>query len=114
MSLSVVESGGNLTLVALAGRLDVAGIDAVQAEFIQKTAAVKKPAIVDMSQVTFMASLGIRMLVEAAKSLKSAGVRLVLLKPQPLVEKSLKASGLHMVLGVYHDEAEARKALLPG
>jgi anti-anti-sigma factor len=111
MSLSIVESGEKATIVALHGRLDAAGVQAVQTEFLQSTAALKKPAIVDMSDVTFMASLGIRMLVEAAKSLKSSGARLVLIKPQPLVEKSLKSSGLDVVVGIFHDESQARQAV---
>ncbi len=61
-----------------------------------------------MSNVTFLASLGIRMLVEAAKGLKAPGAKIVLLKPQELVEKSLRSSGLHTILGMRHDVDEAR------
>jgi anti-sigma B factor antagonist len=97
--------------LSLEGRLDAAAINAIQPEFMAKTTALKKPALVDMSEVTFMASLCIRMLVEAAKGLKASGARLALLKPSPLVERALKASGFHLVVGIFHDEEIARQTL---
>ncbi len=104
-------AGEKVTKLSLQGRLDAAAIMAIQEEFLQKTAALKKSALVDMSEVTFMASLCIRMLVEAAKALKTSGARLALLKPGPLVERALKASGFHLVVGIYHDENAALESL---
>lgn len=112
MSLTLLETDGPITHLALNGKLDATTVTALQAEFAKETSGRLKPAIVDMSRVGFMASLGIRMLVEAAKSLRASGHRLVLLKPAPMVESTLTLSGLHALVGVFHDEAEARKALL--
>jgi anti-anti-sigma factor len=111
MSLTVLEAGEHVTVVALQGKLDATTVTAIQADFLKETAGRKKSVIVDMSQIGFMASLGIRMLVEAAKGLRSSGHRLVLLKPQPFVERTIVISGLDAALGVTHDEAEARKLL---
>jgi anti-anti-sigma factor len=105
------EAGEKVTKLSLEGRMDAAAILAIQPEFMAKTAALKKPVLVDMSQVTFMASLCIRMLVEAAKGLKVSGARLALLKPTPLVERALKASGFNLVVGIYHDEDTATQSL---
>jgi anti-anti-sigma factor len=66
-----------------------------------------------MSQVTFIALLCIRMLVEAAKGLKASGARLALLKPSPLVERALKASGFHLVVSIFHDEETTQQSLSP-
>jgi anti-anti-sigma factor len=112
MRITLFKSEDSLTTLALEGRLDAAAITAIQPEFMQKTVGLKQPVLVDMSQVSFMASLCIRMLVEAAKGLRTSGARLALLKPSPLVERALKASGFHMVVGIYHDEAVARENLL--
>jgi anti-anti-sigma factor len=111
MGIPQFNAGDSVTTLSLEGRLDAATIMAIQPEFMEKTVALKKPVLVDMSQVTFMASLCIRMLVEAAKGLKSSGSRLALLRPSPLVEKALKASGFHLVVGIYHDEETARESL---
>ena len=111
MSIPHFHAGDSVTTLSLEGRLDAATIITIQPEFMAKTVALKKPVIVDMSQVTFMASLCIRMLVEAAKGLKASGARLALLKPSPLVERALKASGFHLVVSIYHDEEAARESL---
>jgi anti-anti-sigma factor len=97
--------------LSLEGRLDAATITAIQPEFMAKTVVLKKPVLVDMSEVTFVASLCIRMLVEAAKGLKASGARLALLKPSPLVEKALKASGFHRVVDIFHEEETALQNL---
>jgi anti-anti-sigma factor len=112
MRIPHFSTGDSITTLSLDGRLDAATITAIQPEFMEKTVALKKPVLVDMSQVTFIASLCIRMLVEAAKGLKASGARLALLKPSPLVEQALKASGFDLVVGIYHDEETARENLI--
>ena len=112
MGITLFNSDEGLTTLALEGRLDAAAITAIQAEFMQKTVALKQPVLIDMSNVSFMASLCIRMLVEAAKALRTSGLRLALLRPSPLVEKTLKSSGFNLVVGIFHDEAVAREELL--
>jgi anti-anti-sigma factor len=111
MSLSVIEAGEKFTVLALDGRLDAGGVNAVQAEFRELISSPGKAVLIDISQVTFLASLGIRMVVEAAKTVRGSGGSLVLLKPRSLVESSLKSAGLEVILGISHDEAAARLAL---
>lgn len=111
MGIPHFNAEDSITKLSLEGRLDAATIIAIQSDFMAKTVALKKPVLVDMSDVTFMASLCIRMLVEAAKGLKTSGARLALLNPSPLVEKALKASGFHLVVGIFHDEETARQSL---
>lgn len=112
MGIPHFNAEDSITTLSLEGRLDAASVIALQPEFMEKTVALKKPVLVDMSEVTFMASLCIRMLVEAAKGLKASGSRLALLNPSPLVEKALKASGFHLVVGIFHDEEVARQSLI--
>jgi anti-anti-sigma factor len=112
MKIEVIEKTQDLTFLGLDGRLDLAGVQEIQNQFYGHTAARKKATIIDMSRVTFLASLGIRMLVEAAKGLKAAGAKIVLLNPQELVEKSLRSSGLDTVLAMTHNVDEARKLVL--
>lgn len=108
MELRVIEENDKYVHLALIGRLDVAGVQAVELKFICQTSSTKKPSIVDLSETTYIASLGLRMLIENAKALKRAGARMVVLKPQPLVEDILRNAGLGDMLNIVHDEAEAR------
>ncbi len=112
MAITRFNAEDGLTTLSLEGRLDAAVILQIQPEFIEKTAALKKPALVDMSQVSFIASMCIRMLVLAAKELNLSGSRLALLSPTSLVEKALKSSGFDRMVDIYHDEAVARENLL--
>ena len=112
MPITLFNSEGGLTTLSLDGRLDATAILAIQPEFMRTVVALQKTVLVNMSEVTFMASMCIRMLVEAAKTLRASGARLALLNPTPLVEKTLNASGFHLVVAIYHDEAVAREELL--
>ncbi|ACL05187.1 STAS domain-containing protein [Desulfatibacillum aliphaticivorans] len=107
MELTVVQSSDAYTHLALAGRLDVAGEQAVGTEFAAYAGAGKS-LIVDLSQVSFLASLGIRMLFQGAKTLFAGGVKMVLLNPQPLVEEILQTAGLTELMPITHDEGEAQ------
>ncbi len=112
MNLEVIESTDSITVIKLIGRLDIAGIDQVQLKFLGHTAARKLPTVVDMSEVSFLASLGIRMFVDAAKNIRAAGGHLVLLSPQAHVEKSITASGLHAIMAICHNLEEAKSRAL--
>ena len=57
--LVVIEASDALTHVALRGRLDGTGVGDVEIELTKQTVARRKPAIVDISAVDVLASIGI-------------------------------------------------------
>ena len=75
--LTVIEANDALTHVALHGRLDISGVGEVELHLTAQTVARRKPAIIDLSAVELLASIGIGMLVKIARSLHSHGVMLV-------------------------------------
>ena len=107
MEFSIISEDKPFTHVKLSGRLDTGGVDAVEAEFVAATAASAKSAVVDMSEVDFMASMGIRMLVAAAKTLAGKGAKLVLLNPHEFVDETMKNADLYMLIPVAYSEDEA-------
>src|SRR5436309_2353772 len=64
-----------------------------------------------MIGVDFIASIGIRHLVMAAKTVARGPGKLVLLDPNPLVTEVLFTSGLEDLLLIVRSEDEARAAL---
>jgi len=70
----VIEASEALTHVALRGKLDVAGAGDVELELTRQTVARRKPAIVDISAVDLLASIGVGMLVKNARSMHSYGL----------------------------------------
>jgi stage II sporulation protein AA (anti-sigma F factor antagonist) len=103
---------GATARVALTGRLDIAGAEVVALP-LATLAGAKQGLIIDMSGVSFLASIGIRHLVSAAKTLSRRGGRLVLLNPASLVTEVLATSGLTDLLPIVTSEAAARAAVAP-
>lgn len=97
----------DVTRVALAGRLDLQGTGEIELAFTGQTAAKKRAAVVDLSEVSFLASMGMRLLVQVAKALRRADRRLVILRPQENVKQALEVAGLVEILPIADDEAEA-------
>lgn len=111
MELSIVQRTDDLTQVSLAGRLDAVGVESVGIRFQGATAARGKPTIIDMSGVEFIASLGLGMLLSAARSLHSKGARAVIVNPQPLVMRILETAHMPAVIPVVSSVAEAETLL---
>lgn len=111
MRLKVIRADASLKHVALLGRLDIQGVNDIQYEFQQETTVGPIPTVVDLSKVTYIASLGIGMLVSAAKYMERSGVRMVLLSPSAMVSKALLASGLDHVIPIADGEAAALELL---
>ena len=106
MELEILEQSPNLTRVALKGRLDTAGVDRIEAR-LNATLARGTNGLIDLSDVTFLSSLGIRLLITVAKMLDRRGNRLVLVAPRPLIDQALKHSSLDEIVPVASDVDEA-------
>lgn len=111
MELKVIDQGTTITHVALLGRLDTAGVDQIEARF---NAALnqRRHTIVDLSGVEFLSSMGVRMLLSAAKMLNRSGSRMVLVAARPLVESALRHSAIDELIPVRADVTSAREACL--
>ena len=110
--LKIIEAGDDLTHVALTGRLDSAGVPDVEPRFSSYVGARRKPTIVDLSDLDFIASLGIGTLISAARGLKLHGVKMVLVAPPEPIDKVLRAANIDRIIPIVgRDEAiEAAKS----
>ena len=114
MELEIKNQSDQITHLALRGRLDTAGVGQVELRFTAHTVPRAKPLLVDMSEVTYIASLGLRMLLTVAKALNLRGVKMVLLSPQPAVQQVLSLSGFDQLIPVRNDEGTALAFLAGG
>jgi anti-anti-sigma factor len=105
--LTIVETTDTLTRVKLEGRLDTAGVDEVEVKFNAKVCPAGKDTLVDVSGVTFLASMGIRMLISAARTLSRHSARMVLIGPQALVRESIGHAGLDALIQIVDDDHQA-------
>lgn len=114
MEIQIDSSAPDLRRVRLTGRLDSAGVSQVDVKFLAATAGSGRDSIVDLTGVAFIASLGIRLLVEAARTLKAKGHRLVLVVAEGLVRDTLRDGGIDQLIPTLGSEDEASALLAAG
>ncbi|HTO79965.1 MAG TPA: STAS domain-containing protein [Methylocystis sp.] len=108
MELTTTDIGNDITKISLAGRLDIDGALKIDGPFMDMVKA-KKFVAVDLSAVSFLASLGMRTLVSGAKASWANSGKLVLLKPQENVEKVLRAAAIDTIIPIVRDMSEAER-----
>ena len=101
--------------IKLEGRLDTARVGEIETRFYAAVGSFKtkgEVALIDLKDVEFLSSLGIRLLVTAGKLLSQHQVKLGVIAPsaQPVME-ALEVSGLSDFFRFFDSEASARAAL---
>jgi anti-sigma B factor antagonist len=110
MEITISDFGDLGKRVTLAGRLDIPGAGKIDVP-LKELADSRTNIVVDMSEVDFIASLGMRSLVVAAKTLVRNARILILLNPTPLVADALIKAGLQTLLPMVQSESEAQVML---
>lgn len=111
MELNVIREDDELTHLGIKGRMDTVGVEGMELKFTAHTASRRKPTLIDLSEVEFIATLGLRLLITAAKSLQRHEAKMVLLSPQASVENVLTLSGFDEIIPITHDFDKALELL---
>lgn len=109
MHLEVLDFESGISGVRLHGRLDVAGAAAIETRLLAATVARGQPALVDLTGVEFVASMGIGLLIACAKGLALKQCRLALYGANPMVGEVLAQAGLGHIMAVCDTEEDARQ-----
>lgn len=112
MELQYSELENNIRLIKLTGKLDIMGVDAIETKFSGYCAGDMPRVLVDLSDVEFLASIGIRLLTLNAKSIASRGGRMVLLSPPAEVRHVLEVTGIPAIIPIYDGLESAETVLL--
>ena len=102
MTISTETMEGGITRVLLDGRLDIQGAAIIDLR-MNVLAGSCKHLLVDLSNVSFLGSMGLRSLVLPAKAVNRRGGKVALFGPVPMVEEVLKASNIDKVIPIFHD-----------
>jgi len=102
-----VALADNVARVKLRGRLDTHGVDQIETKFTASIVPGGRNAVVDLSEVAFILSMGLRMFIAVAKALKRHGGKMALFAPQAQVSDVFASAALSAVVPVVRDEAEA-------
>ena len=111
MEMEVSEIGGNVTCVRLTGRLDAPGADLIGTRFTAAVATMGRNAIVDLSGVSFLASMGMRLLISAARALHTKGSKLVLFGAQAPVQAVFDQAAFDQIVAIVANETAALRQL---
>ena len=103
----IEQTLGDVTVVGLVGALDARTAPPVLDRLNQLIAANMARLVVDLSEVSYMASAGIRVLFTALQSARRQSGDLRLAGVQPKVARTLEMVGLLQTLSVYPDVAAA-------
>jgi anti-sigma B factor antagonist len=107
MEISDEAVGSDVHKITLSGRMDIEGVNSIDVRFVGMTAAPRLAIVVDMQAVSFMCSMGIRVLLQAAKAVTKRGGKIALLSPQREVVNVLAAAGVAQLITVCNDLDEA-------
>ena len=112
MELQYSELENGIRMIKLIGQLDIVGVGEIETKFAGYSAGDGVRVIVDLTDVDFLASIGIRLLTLTAKSVVSRGGKMVLLNPTPDVQHVLEITGIPAVIPVYSYLESAETILL--
>ena len=107
-SVSAPEvAGATYTVVVLAGEVDATNSDELYGVLESVIAQQPRLLIVDMSELSFMDSTGLRMLLRSTRALDQQGGVLALAAPQVAVARVLQLTRADQLIPVYDSVADA-------
>jgi len=107
-SVSAPEvAGATYTVVVLAGEVDATNSDELYGVLESVVAQQPRLLIVDMSELSFMDSTGLRMLLRSTRALDQQGGVLALAAPQLAVARVLQLTRADQLIPVYDSVAGA-------
>ena len=104
------EACGDALVVTASGRLDSNSAAALEAVLPARTQASPK-VVLDLSDVPYVSSAGLRVLLIGAKAARAAGHKLVLTGLSPSVREVFDISGFSTIFAIEPDVAAGLAAL---
>jgi anti-sigma B factor antagonist len=102
-----------LALVSVSGELDLYASDAVKRGIDEADAVGADTVVVDLSEISFIDSTALSVLVQETKRLEGRGRSLVLVTNDPRTRRVLEVTGLDRLLLTYATLHDALAVLVP-
>ncbi len=104
------EQIGDVLIIELPARLDAIGVSAIAGKLAETVQKHQGKILVDMSNVTFVASLALRMLLTNLKTVQPSGGDLRLCSLQPQIAEIFRKSRFDTLFAIYADREAALQA----
>jgi len=111
MEMQFSNLDNEIRMIKLAGKFDIVGTGEIETKFTGYCSGDKVRVIVDLSEVSFLASIGIRLLMLTAKSVNKRGGKMVILNPIPDVQHVLEVTGIPALIPIYSSFESAETIL---
>jgi anti-anti-sigma factor len=112
MPIAIQDLESGVTVVAISGRIDIAGAHQIDMP-MSIVAGSKRRVVIDLTAVDFLASMGIRHIVIAAKSIASKRGACVMYGPNADVRSVLEATGIDTMIPIHDVLDDAIQAVSP-
>lgn len=104
------EHYGEVLVIELPARLDAVGVAAIESQLAETISSHKGKILADMGDVTFVASLALRMLLTNLKAVQKEGGDLRLAGLQPQIAEIFRKSHFDTLFKIYPDRESALAA----
>jgi anti-anti-sigma factor len=105
LAVRIVEDGA-ATVLELAGRID-AGTVALARDKLAEIVAGGDPVILDIAQLTYLSSAGLRLIIMAMKQAQASRQTFVIAGARGVVRQVIDSIGLRQFCPFYRNRAEA-------
>jgi anti-sigma B factor antagonist len=96
-----------VSVITVSGRIDGSTAGEFEAALTGVTEGGKYNIVIDMSDVDFVSSAGLRVLVNTRKAVNSAGGKIMLAEPSQQVVETLDIAGLDVLFEQFDDRETA-------
>ena len=98
-----VSTDGDRSTVALRGELDLSGVDRARQAIEQAEADQAQLLILDLSELDFIDSTGLEVMLHAARRAHDDGRRLIVRRPSRYVRRLLEMTAIDQSLDIVDD-----------
>lgn len=111
LAIRVIKKKNYVYTIELEGSLDSETYQELEDELAEIIDARTKAIILDMEDLDYISSAGIRVVLSTEKTLKRDGANFVMINLQPQIKKVFDAMKILPIFNIFDDMAEADKYL---
>jgi anti-sigma B factor antagonist len=106
----MATSQGDVSIIEIKGRLDTKTTGELEQKIVGVLEGDSQKLLVDMADLDYINSSGLRVLVMAYQRLKQSGGTLAISGTKDYILEVFEIAGYHRLFNLYHDQQEALAA----
>jgi anti-sigma B factor antagonist len=114
MAIDFEDRPDGIRHIRLSGRMDIVGTGEIETRLASLASTGAQRIVLDLTAVTFLASIGIRAIITNAKAQQQRGGHLHLwVGDNEAVAKTLESTGIAVLVPMHREWDDALRALVP-